>query len=115
MKHNIIFNLSPKVKKQVSVKKLITLIFKNTKITKIKVKKINNIIKEKKYLHISSSKAQKFIPWSTRLDLKIALKLTIQFYLLNKDKMYEYYHHYFMDFVNETVYPTASEYLEVGG
>ena len=87
--HNIIFNLSPKVKKQVSVKKLITLIFKNTKITKIKVKKINNIIKEKKYLHISSSKAQKFIPWSTRLDLKIALKLTIQFYLLNKDKMYD--------------------------
>ena len=86
---NVIFNLSPKLKKQISVKKIINLILYNTKITKIKMKKINNVIKEKKYLHISSNKAQKTIPWSTKLDLKIALKLTINFYLLNKDKIYD--------------------------
>jgi CDP-glucose 4,6-dehydratase len=86
---NVIFNLSPKLKKQINVKKIINLILYNTKITKIKMKKINNVIKEKKYLHISSNKAQKTIPWSTKLDLKIALKLTINFYLLNKDKIYD--------------------------
>ena len=87
--HNVIFNLSPKIKKQVSVKKIISLIFKNTIIRKIKIKQINNVIKEKKYLHISSTKAQKFIPWSTKLDLKIALKLTMKFYLLNRNKIYD--------------------------
>ena len=86
---NTIFNLSPKIRKQISVKKIINLILNNTTITKIKMKKINNVIKEKKYLHISSNKAQKTIPWSTKLDLKIALKLTINFYLLNKDKIYD--------------------------
>jgi len=86
---NVIFNLSPKVKKQISVKKIINLILNNTAITKIKIKKINNVIKEKKYLHISSNKAQMTIPWSTKLDLKIALKLTINFYLLNRNKIYD--------------------------
>jgi len=86
---NIIFNLSPKIRKQISVKKIINLILNNTTITKIKMKKINNVIKEKKYLHISSNKAQTTIPWSTKLDLKIALKLTVNFYLLNRNKTYD--------------------------
>jgi len=86
---NTIFNLSPKIRKQISVKKIINLILNNTTITKIKMKKINNVIKEKKYLHISSNKAQTTIPWSTKLDLKIALKLTVNFYLLNRNKTYD--------------------------
>ena len=86
---NTIFNLSPKIRKQISVKKIINLILNNTTITKIKMKKINNVIKEKKYLHISSNKAQTTIPWSTKLDLKIALKLTVSFYLLNRNKTYD--------------------------
>ena len=86
---NTIFNLSPKIRKQISVKKIINLILNNTTITKIKMKKINNDIKEKKYLHISSNKAQTTIPWSTKLDLKIALKLTVSFYLLNRNKTYD--------------------------
>ena len=86
---NAIFNLSPKIRKQISVKKIINLILNNTTITKIKMKKINNVIKEKKYLHISSNKAQTTIPWSTKLDLKIALKLTVSFYLLNRNKTYD--------------------------
>ena len=86
---NAIFNLSPKIRKQISVKKIINLILNNTTITKIKMKKINNVIKEKKYLHISSNKAQTTIPWSTKLDLKIALKLTVNFYLLNRNKTYD--------------------------
>ena len=85
---NIIFNLSPNIKKQVSVKEIIKLIIKNTSIKKIKIKKVVNIIREKKYLHISSKKAQTKLPWNTKLDLKIALKLTIEFYLLNKNKVY---------------------------
>ena len=86
---NTIFNLSPKIRKQISVKKIINLILNNTTITKIKMKKINNVIKEKKYLHISSNKAQTTIPWSTKLDLKIALKVTVNFYLLNRNKTYD--------------------------
>ena len=86
---NAIFNLSPKIRKQISVKKIINLILNNTTITKIKMKKINNVIKEKKYLHISSNKAQTTIPWSTKLDLKIALKVTVNFYLLNRNKTYD--------------------------
>ncbi|MDC3355090.1 CDP-glucose 4,6-dehydratase [Candidatus Pelagibacter sp.] len=86
---NVIFNLSPKVNKQISVKKIITLILSNTVITKIKMKRVKNVIKEKKYLHISSNKAQMTIPWSAKLDLKIALKLTINFYLLNRNKIYD--------------------------
>jgi CDP-glucose 4,6-dehydratase len=86
---NVIFNLSPKVNKQISVKKIITLILNNTIITKIKMKRVKNVVKEKKYLHISSNKAQMTIPWSTKLDLKIALKLTINFYLLNRNKIYD--------------------------
>ena len=86
---NAIFNLSPKIRKQISVKKIINLILNNTTITKIKMKKINTVIKEKKYLHISSNKAQTTIPWSTKLDLKIALKVTVNFYLLNRNKTYD--------------------------
>ena len=86
---NVIFNLSPKIRKQISVKKIITLILSNTVITKIKMKRVKNVIKEKKYLHISSNKAQMTIPWSAKLDLKIALKLTINFYLLNRNKIYD--------------------------
>jgi len=86
---NAIFNLSPKIRKQISVKKIINLILNNTTITKIKMKKINNVIKEKKYLHISSNKAQTTIPWSTKLDLKVALKVTVNFYLLNRNKTYD--------------------------
>ena len=86
---NTIFNLSPKIRKQISVKKIINLILNNTTITKIKMKKINNVIKEKKYLHISSNKAQTTIPWSTKLDLKVALKVTVNFYLLNRNKTYD--------------------------
>ena len=85
---NIIFNLSPNIKKQVSVKEIIKLIIKNTSIKKIKIKKVVNIIREKKYLHISSKKAQTKLPWNTKLDLKIALKLTIDFYLLSKTKTF---------------------------
>ena len=86
---NVIFNLSPKIRKQISVKKIITLILSNTVITKIKMKRVKNVIKEKKYLHISSNKAQMTIPWRAKLDLKIALKLTINFYLLNRNKIYD--------------------------
>ena len=85
---NTIFNLSPNIKKQVNVKKIIELIIKNTSIKRIKIKKVANIIKEKKYLHISSNKAQKELGWKTKLDLKIALKLTIDFYLLSKTKTF---------------------------
>jgi len=85
---NAIFNLSPNIKKQVSVKKIIKLIIKNTSIKKIIIKKIANTIKEKKYLHISSKKAQAKLSWKTKLDLKIALKLTIEFYLLSKTKIF---------------------------
>jgi hypothetical protein len=53
------------------------------------MKRVKNVIKEKKYLHISSNKAQMTIPWRAKLDLKIALKLTINFYLLNRNKIYD--------------------------
>jgi CDP-glucose 4,6-dehydratase len=85
---NLIFNLSPKIKKQVSVKKILDLVFENTDIKKLNIKNIKNNIKEKKYLHISSNKVFKEIGWSTKLDLKKALNLTINFYLLNKNKIY---------------------------
>ena len=85
---SLIFNLSPKLKKQISVNKIINLILKNTPIQKLKIKKIKNTIKEKKYLHISSNKAENKLSWNTKLDLKNALKLTIKFYLLSKDKIY---------------------------
>ena len=84
----MIFNLSPKIKKQVSVKKILDLVFENTDIKKLNIKNIKNNIKEKKYLHISSNKVFKEIGWSTKLDLKKALNLTINFYLLNKKKIY---------------------------
>ena len=86
---DITFNLSPKNKKRISVKKIISLILKNTEINKIKIKKIKNIIKKKKYLNISSSKALKEINWKTKLDLKKAIVLTIKFYLLKKNKIYD--------------------------
>ena len=86
---NLIFNLSPKKMKQISVKQIIDLIQQNTVIKKIKVKKIKNNLKEKKYLHISSDKALKNLKWKTKLDLKNSLKLTINFYLLNKNKIYD--------------------------
>ena len=86
---NLIFNLSPKKMKQISVKQIINLIKQNTVIKKIKVKKIKNNLKEKKNLHISSDKALKNLKWKTKLDLKSSLKLTINFYLLNKKKIYD--------------------------
>jgi CDP-glucose 4,6-dehydratase len=86
---NIIFNLSPNAYKQVSVKKIINLIKKNTIIKKIRIKKTINTIKEKKYLNISSYKAQKKLLWKTKLDLNVALKLTIGFYLLNRSRIYD--------------------------
>ena len=88
-KQNLTFNLSPDIKKQISVKKIIKLITKNTEINKIKQKKVKNNIKEKKYLHISSNKALKELKWSTRLEIKKALALSIKFYLLKKDKIYD--------------------------
>ena len=84
----IIYNLSPSVKKQITVKKIIALILKKTQIKKIKIKKIKSKIKEKKYLHISSNKALKELGWSAKLDLKRALILSIKFYLLSKNKIY---------------------------
>jgi len=84
----IIYNLSPSVKKQITVKKIIDLILKKTQIKKIKIKKIKSNIKEKKYLHISSNKALKELGWSTKLDLKKALIQSIKFYLLSKNKIY---------------------------
>ncbi len=86
---DITFNLSPKSNKRISVKKIISLILKNTAINKIKIKKIKNSIKEKKYLNISSSKASKEINWKTKLDLKKAIILTIKFYLLKKSRIYD--------------------------
>ena len=86
--HNLIFNLSPKIRKQVSVKKILNLISKHTSIKELKVKRIKNNIKEKKYLHISSKKALKELGWVTKLDLKNALNLTINFYLLSKKTIY---------------------------
>ena len=88
-KQNLTFNLSPDIKKQISVKKIIELITKNTEINKIKLKKVKSSIKEKKYLHISSNKALKELKWCTRLEIKKALALTIKFYLLKKDKIYD--------------------------
>ena len=88
-KKDLTFNLSPNIKKQVSVKKIIELILKNTEINKIKIKKIKNNIKEKKYLNISSNKALKELKWKTKLDMKKALTLSIKFYLLNRDKIYD--------------------------
>ena len=85
---NLIFNLSPKIKKQVSVKKILNMVFKHTNIKELKVKNVKSNIKEKKYLHISSKKAFKELRWVTKLDLKKALNLTINFYLLNKNKIY---------------------------
>jgi len=84
----IIYNLSPSVKKQITVKKIIALILKKTQIKKIKIKKIKSKIKEKKYLHISSNKALKELGWSAKLDLKKALIMSIKFYLLSKNKIY---------------------------
>ena len=86
--HNLIFNLSPKIRKQVSVKKILNLISKHTSIKELKVKRIKSNIKEKKYLHISSKKALKELGWVTKLDLKNALNLTINFYLLSKKTIY---------------------------
>tara|TARA_B110001452_G_scaffold240579_1_gene222233 strand:+ start:940 stop:1998 length:1059 start_codon:yes stop_codon:yes gene_type:complete len=85
---NLIFNLSPKIKKQISVKKILKLVFTHTNIKELKVKSIKSDINEKKYLHISSKKALKELGWTTKLDLKNALILTIDFYLLNKNKIY---------------------------
>ena len=85
---NLVFNLSPNIKKQITVKQILTLVFNNTNIKKLKVKNIKSNIKEKKYLHISSKKALKELGWSTKLELKNALNLTINFYLLNKKKIY---------------------------
>jgi|TARA_B110000259_G_scaffold82775_1_gene96752 CDP-glucose 4,6-dehydratase len=85
---SLIFNLSPKIKKQISVNNIINLILINTPIQKLKIIRIKNKIKEKKYLHISSNKAQNELSWKTKLDLKNALKLTIKFYLLDKKKLY---------------------------
>ena len=85
---SLIFNLSPKIKKQISVKKILKLVFTHTNIKKLKVKSIKSNINEKKYLHISSKKALKELGWTAKLDLKNALMLTINFYLLNKNKIY---------------------------
>ena len=85
---SLIFNLSPKIKKQISVKKILNLVFNHTNIKKLKVKSIKSNIKEKKYLHISSKKALDELGWTTKLELKNALNLTINFYLLNKNKIY---------------------------
>ncbi len=87
-KKNLIFNLSPSKTKQISVKKIVYLIQNTTAIKKIKIKKIRNKLKEKKYLHISSKKALRDLNWKTKLDLSESLKLTIRFYLLNKNKIY---------------------------
>lgn len=87
--HNTIFNLSPHKKKQVSVKKILYLIKNNTTIKKIKIKIVKNILKEKKYLHISSNKALKNLNWKTKLNLIESLKLTVKFYLLSKDRTYD--------------------------
>ena len=87
-KQNLIFNLSPKKAKQVSVKKIIHLIQNTTSINKIKIEKIKSNLREKKYLHISSKKAQRDLNWKTKLSLSESLKLTVNFYLLNKNKIY---------------------------
>jgi CDP-glucose 4,6-dehydratase len=86
---NLIFNLSSKKIAQVSVKKIIKLIKKNTIIKKIKIHKIKNKIKEKKYLHISSRKAFKILNWKPKLTLNDSLKLTVKYYLLKKNKTYK--------------------------
>ncbi|MDC1129377.1 CDP-glucose 4,6-dehydratase [Candidatus Pelagibacter sp.] len=88
-KQNLIFNLSPKKTKQISVKKIVHLIQNTTAIKKIRIKKIKNNLKEKKYLHISSKKALTDLNWKTNLDLSESLKLTIDFYLLSKNKIYD--------------------------
>ena len=88
-KQNLIFNLSPKKTKQISVKKIVHLIQNTTAIKKIRIKKIKNNLKEKKYLHISSKKALTDLNWKTNLDLSESLKLTINFYLLSKNKIYD--------------------------
>ncbi|MDA9062718.1 CDP-glucose 4,6-dehydratase [Candidatus Pelagibacter sp.] len=84
----LIFNLSPNKKKQVSVKKILYLIKNNTIIKNIKIKIVKSNLKEKKYLRISSNKAFNNLNWKTKLNLIEALKLTIKFYLLDKNKIY---------------------------
>ena len=85
---DLIFNLSPKIKKQISVKKILHLIPRHTNINKLKIKEVKSNIKEKKYLHISSKKAFNELGWNTKLDLKNALNLTINFYLLDGNRIY---------------------------
>ena len=86
---NLIFNLSPNKKNQVSVKKILFLIKNNTIIKDIKIKIVRNNLKEKKYLHISSYKALNNLNWKTKLNLIESLKHTVKFYLLSKDKIYD--------------------------
>jgi CDP-glucose 4,6-dehydratase len=81
---DLIFNLSPSASRQVSVKKIIELIKKNTVIKNISLKIVNRKFSEKKYLNISSKRALLKLNWKTKLSLERSLKLTINFYLTKK-------------------------------
>ena len=81
---DLIFNLSPSTSRQVSVKKIIELIKKNTAIKVINLKIVKRKFREKKYLNISSKKAFLKLSWKTKLSLERSLKLTINFYLTKK-------------------------------
>lgn len=84
-----IYNLAPRKQNQVSVKKILNLMKKNTSLKSLRISVVKNKIKEKKYLKLTSNKIFKEMGWKSRLDLKDALDLTISLYLIEKNKLFD--------------------------
>ena len=83
-----IFNIAPSNKKRISVQNIITQLKKNNYTKNIKVKKIANLIQEKKYLQISPSKIKKELNWSSKINIKRAIELSLEIYFTNYNDLY---------------------------
>lgn len=87
-KKTSIYNLAPKEHNQVNVRKILDIIKKNTIIKSLKILKIENKIKEKKYLKISPNKIFKDLGWKSKLKLSKSLELTVKLYLTRKKNVF---------------------------
>ena len=82
------YNLAPLNKRQVSVKDIINILKKKVNTKNLKIIKIKNNIREKKYLQISAKKINKQLNWETKLNISEMINLTVKIYFSKKKDIY---------------------------
>ena len=84
-----IYNLAPNKKNQVTVKKLLDLIKRNSMVKSLKVSTVKNKVQEKKHLNLSSNKIFVELGWKSKLNILKSLDLTLKLYLAQKNELFD--------------------------